>query len=325
MTGFLLINTGSPRSASVGDVREYLTDFLTDPRVMNLPFFLRQLLVRGIIVPFRAPKSALKYRSLFSSDGEALLVKETKALASRMAELSGGRPVYTAMRYGRETVQDALKKAARDGVTGLRVIPMFPHYAMSSFETAMEHVRSEQSRLSLPVQLTFPHPYFSHPLLIEAFAEKIAAAVRPHDRVLCSYHGVPLSQLRAYAGDSRRDYVLQTEETTRLLSKHPLLETLGLTFETVYQSRFGKGKWTEPNAQERLSELRDQGLKRVTVVCPGFLCDNLETVFEIGVEAKESFEKSGGNLIFIPCPNHSDTLARALLSLSEGSDFQESL
>lgn len=307
------------------DVRAYLTDFLTDPRVIDLPFLFRQLLVRGIIAPLRAPKSALKYSALFSPDGEALLVKETNALASRIAELSGGRPVYTAMRYGRGAVQEALEKAVRDGVTGLRVIPMFPHYAMSSFETAMAHVRSEQARLSLPLQLTFPHPYFNHPLLIEAFAEKIAAAVRPHDRVLCSYHGVPFSQLRAYAGDPQRDYVLQTEETTRLLSRHPLLEALGLTFETVYQSRFGNGKWTEPNTQERLSELRDQGHKRVTVVCPGFLCDNLETVFEIGVEAKESFEKRGDELVFIPCPNHSDTLARALLSLSEGVDFQESL
>ena len=315
MKGLLLVNTGSPDSPATKDVRRYLSEFLTDPRVMDMPALPRHLLVRGIIAPLRAPKSAEKYRHIFTPEGKPLLLSETEKLARLMSQ-KGSLPVYVAMRYGRPAVAEAFRKAETDGVTELKVIPMFPQYAMSSFETAAERVFSEYTRLRPPFELTFARPYYSHPLLIEAFAERIAAYAEPGDLVLCSYHGVPLSQVKPYADDPDRDYPSQTEETTRLLARHPLLKGLNLTLETVYQSRFGNGKWTLPNTQTTLLRLRDEGRKRVVVVCPGFLCDNLETVYEIGVEGRELFEKgrAGASLVFVPSPGASEALAGCLLS-----------
>lgn len=317
MKGILLINTGSPRTTDPKDVKEYLIEFLTDPRVMDMPKLLREVLVRGVIAPLRAPRSAEKYRHIFTSDGEALLVKECKVLAEMMHRRGEGVPVYVSMRYGSCPVEKALKAAKSDGVTELMVVPLFPHYAMSSYETALEHVQREYRRLVPPYKLTTTAPYYDHPLLLEAFIEEMQPYLLPGDRVLCSYHGIPLSQTKPYEGNPSEDYLFQTKETTRLLSLHPLLSSLGLEMETVYQSQFLGGKWTTPNTQARLSELRDRGEKRVVVVCPGFLCDNLETVFEIGVEGQELFGREGGKLIFVPSPGgHSSKLADLLLDVA---------
>ena len=314
MKGLLIVNTGSPQSFAVKDVRRYLIEFLSDPRIISIPAPFRQLLVRGIIAPFRAPSSAAKYREIFTSEDKSLLLTKTEKLAEKMRTM-GQVPVYIAMRYGGRRVDDAFREAESDGVTELRVIPLFPQYAMSSYETVVEHVRESFNKSARHLKLSFAEPYYDNELYIRAVAEMIVRVAEPQDMILCSYHGIPLSQVRPYDTNPAKDYVFQTSRTTELLSLHPLLAGLNATFQTVYQSRFGKGKWLRPSTGETLKRLKNEGRKRIVVACPGFLCDNLETVHEIGIEERAYFEADGRELILAASPNDSDTLARCLLAL----------
>lgn len=310
----LLINTGSPASTEVRDVRSYLTHFLTDPRIIGLPELPRQLLVRGIIAPFRAPASARKYAMIYTEEGSPLVFL-TERLARKMQELGGCR-VYTCMRYTPGSVRAALELAQAEGIRHLSLIPLFPHYAISSWETAVEYAREVHRELSSPIRLEVVRPYYDDPLYIRALAEKVVEATTPGTHLVVSFHGIPLYQVRPYADDPARDYVGQTDTTLRLLSEHPLLRELNLSIEKAYQSRFGHNKWLSPSTLSRLTALPGEGTKRVAVICPGFVCDSLETIWEIDIEAKEQFRKAGGEeLTFIPCPNDSTLMARSLLGL----------
>lgn len=312
----LLINTGSPRSTRVSDVRHYLSHFLYDPRIIGMPAPLRWLLVKGVIAPFRAASSARKYRTIYTEEGSPL-VTLTEKLARRMADL-GGAGVYTCMRYHRGSTRAALDQAVADGNHRITLIPLFPHYAMSSWESAVEHVR-DIHRAHYPfLDLKVVRPYYDAPLYIDALAKNIAAVAEPHTHLLVSLHGLPLSQVRPYSGDPGRDYVSQTDTTVELLAQHPLIQALDLTIEKSYQSRFGPTRWLSPGTRVRLSELPHEGVRRVAVVCPGFVCDCLETLWEINIDGRAVFEKAGGDhLTFIPCPNDSDDMVRCLLRLPQ--------
>lgn len=312
----LLINTGSPHTTEVSEVRRYLRHFLSDPRIIGAPAPLRWLLVNGIIAPLRAPASARKYRRIYTHEGSPLVFL-TERLARKMSDLSGTK-VYTCMRYNQNSTRHALRQAIVDGIHHLTLIPLFPHYAISSWESAVEQVRAEHAPFCDTLSLEVVPPYYDAPLYIGAVAHEIATRVNPGTHLLVSLHGLPLSQAYAYRHDPDRDYVSQTDTTVELLTQHPLLRDLRLTIETAYQSRFGHSRWLSPNTRERLSKLPSEGSSEVAVVCPGFVCDCLETLWEIEIDGRAVFEKAGGRTFtFIPCPNDSDAMARCLLRLPQ--------
>lgn len=310
-TGYLLTNTGSPCSCRVEDVREYLETFLTDPAVMGMPYLLRQLLVRGVIAPTRAPKSAERYRQIWLPEGAPLKVY-SRQLADEIERLSGA-PAYVAMRYEEGSVERALRQAEADGVTELISQPLYPHFASSSFGTVQDFVRRTYDRLRLGYQLIERGPFYDHPLFIRSLAEQIASAELPADtHLIFSFHGIPLSQVKPYAGDPERDYPYQCRRTMELLQEQPEVRRLR-SCELVYQSRFGH-RWLAPELIKRLAALPTEGTKSVAVICPSFVADCLESLEEVGLQGRELFLRSGGDrLTLVSCPNGSSTLARALL------------
>lgn len=310
----LLVNTGSPISPKAEDVERYLKDFLGDPRVMSIPSWIRKPLVQRVIAPRRAPQSAKKYESIWSTRGFPLQYL-TEELAAKMSRI-GALPVYAAMRYNRGSVDKALRQAASDGVESLVICPMMPHYAMSSYESAVAHVVERHQEGSFSFELLSVRPYFDHPTYIDLLVNQIVEHVPERTHLLFSYHSIPHAQAKPYAGNQEKDYRAQCEMMTQLICTSEKIKALNLTHEMAYQSRFGNKRWLSPFTSDRIAQLPREH-KEIAVICPSFVCDNLETSWEINIYERQRFVDAGGNdLILVPCPNASDLCAQALLEVS---------
>ena len=315
----LLMNLGSPDSTEVKDVRRYLNEFLMDERVIDIPFIARALLVRGIIVPFRAPKSAEAYKTIWTKEGSPLVVFTKHLQQALQKELE--EPVAIAMRYGSFSPAEAFAEllAENPSLEEVILLPLYPHYAMSSYETAVEYVREQYRENNYSFQLTVIKPFYDDPDYIEALSENIKAYMgEEYDHILFSYHGIPERHIKK--SDTTGCHCLQVNDccnkpspahatcyrhqvftTTRLVT-----EKLGIPankFSISFQSRLGKG-WLQPFTDIRLEEMPKEGIKKLLVVCPAFVSDCLETLEEIDIRGKESFMNAGGESYrMIPCLN----------------------
>ncbi len=326
--GILLMNLGSPDSTSVADVKRYLDEFLMDERVIDKPYLSRALLVKGIIVPFRAPKSAEAYKTIWTSEGSPLIVisKQLRAALEDLIQL----PVEITMRYGNPTPAaafDRLLERAPD-LEEVVAVPLYPHYAMSSFETAVEYARKTYEEKKYNFKLRFLKPYYNEPEYIEALADSMKPYVSgEYDHILFSYHGVPARHIRK--SDITGDHCLKKADccqnpspahafcyrhqcftTTELVTKQ-----LGIPagkYSNSFQSRLGKG-WLEPFTDVRLEQMPKEGIKRLIILCPAFVSDCLETLEEIAERGKEVFMEAGGeSYTMIPCLNTHPLWVKAL-------------
>jgi protoporphyrin/coproporphyrin ferrochelatase len=318
--GILLMNLGSPDSTAVPDVRRYLNEFLMDGRVIDYPKFFRTILVKGIITPLRAPKSAEAYKSVWTTEGSPLVVltKQLKAAVQAKTDM----PVAIAMRYGNPhpTVGFEELLAQNKDLEEVVLVPLYPHYAMSSYETAVEYAIEAHKKGGYRFKLSIVPPFYAHADYIHALSESIKPYLtQPHDHILFSYHGIPERHVRKsdpsknhclnHADCCSMDnpevqafcYAHQTKVTTMLVSA-----SLGLkkdTFSQSFQSRIGK-KWLTPYTDKRLEEMPNEGIKKLIILCPAFVSDCLETLEEIAEEGKETFLKAGGeSFTMIPCLN----------------------
>lgn len=316
----LILNLGSPDSTEVGDVRRYLNEFLMDERVIDYPYLWRMLLVKGIITPFRAPKSAEAYKLIWTPKGSPLKVisEEFKQAVEAKVKM----PVAIAMRYANPTPATAIKEleAKTGGLTELLIAPMYPHYAMSSYETAVEHVKEAIRRSGRTYKVTILKPFYNEPAYIDALAESMKPYVqgKQFDKILFSYHGLPIRHLKKTGPNNNHCYVSnvccevksvahqycykhQVKETTKLVT-----EQLGIDnskVEISFQSRLGSG-WVQPFTDVVLEDLPKQGVKKLLVICPAFVADCLETLEEIEGRGKEIFTEHGGEeFTYIPCIN----------------------
>lgn len=317
--GILLINLGSPDSTKVSDVRKYLDQFLMDERVIDKPWLLRALLVKGIIVPFRAPKSAGAYEKIWIREGSPLIVY-TKRLQDAL-QAKTEYPVEVAMRYGNPSPEAAFSALLKKepGIKEVIVLPLYPHYAMSSYETAVESVKEFYRKKEYPFQLTFIPPFYNDPGYIKALSENIRPYLNePYDQLLFSYHGVPARHIRK--SDVTGRHCLQREDCCEVDSpahqycyRHQVRTTTRLVTEQLnipsdkyaisFQSRLGKG-WLTPFTDFRLKELPQEGVKNLLIVCPAFVSDCLETLEEIAMRGKEIFLEAGGeSYTMVPCLN----------------------
>ena len=334
--GILLMNLGSPDSTSVKDVRRYLNEFLMDKRVIDVPYLWRFLLVKGIITPFRAPKSAEAYRSIWTAKGSPL-VELTKQLQRALQELIS-EPVEIAMRYGKPDPGDAFKKLLQKqpSLEEVILVPLYPHYAMSSYETATEYAKQIHAKRGYPFKLRVVKPFYNEPKYIHALAESIRPYLtNEYDHILFSYHGLP--ERHIHKTDVTAHHCLQSpnccEEnspshaycyrhqiitTTRLVAKR-----LGIPIEKYsfsFQSRLGRDEWLKPYTALRLEQMPTEGIKKLLVVCPAFVSDCLETLEEIALRGKESFLHSGGEeFTFIPCMNIDAQWVEALNSIIQSN------
>lgn len=320
-TGIVLMNLGSPESTDVKDVRRYLNEFLMDERVIDKPYLSRLLLVKGIITPFRAPKSAEAYKSIWWKEGSPLILL-TEQLRDAV-QVRTDMPVEISMRYGKPSPDAAYRRLLErePDLEQVILVPLYPHYAMSSYETAVEYMKEAHKKSNYKFELKVVPPFYNHPAYIHALAESIRPYLtEPFDQLLFSYHGIP--ERHILKSDPTKRHCMQVEnccykasESHKTCYRHQVTMTseivakkLGLAknkWQQSYQSRLGKkDPWLTPNTQVRLPQLAGEGIKRLLIVCPAFISDCLETLEEIQVEGKELFMHNGGeSYTYIPCLN----------------------
>ncbi len=309
-TGVLLVNLGTPDSPSVKDVRSYLSQFLNDPRVIDLPWLLRKMLVNLIIVPFRAPKSAKIYKKLWTKDGSPLLLHSTKVKQLLQTELDAQYDVHLAMRYKNPSLPSVLETMRKMNYAKIIVLPMFPQYASASTGSAIEEVMRIISSWWVIPEVKFITQYYNHPSFIDACVERGKQYnIDQYDHILFSYHGLPERQVdKVYDEGLCADHDCEneiTEEnkycykatcyaTTRLLTER--LNIPKDKYTVCFQSRLDK-KWLEPFSDKVVEECAKKGMKRILVFSPAFTADCLETIIEIGDEYQEIFKHHGGDKV----------------------------
>ena len=315
-TAVLLVNLGTPDEPTAPALRRYLAEFLSDPRVVEIPRLLWWLLLHGIILRTRPAASAAKYATVWMPEGSPLAVwtqRQTQALSTALAAAGHAVLVRHAMRYGNPSVASVMDSLRADGATRVLVLPMYPQYAAATTASVGDAVMrwAQQSR-RVP-ELRFVGEYHDDPGYITALAERLQAHWQEHgrgDKLVLSFHGVPERSL--HLGDP---YHCQCHVTARLLGQR-----LGLApgqMLVTFQSRFGKAKWLEPYTEPTLRQLAADGVKRVDVMCPGFVADCLETLEEIAQEAREAFLQGGGEQFsYVPCVNDSAPFVQALAALA---------
>ncbi|MEO7934033.1 MAG: ferrochelatase [Chthoniobacterales bacterium] len=318
MKGVLLVNLGSPDSTSVRDVRCYLREFLMDSRVIDVPWLLRFLIVYGCILPFRPRHSARAYRSIWTPEGSPLVVT-SRNVQHELQELLG-IPVALGMRYQSPSIEGAILSLRAHGVDDLHVIPMFPQYAMASYESAVEHVRKIAGRGNPKMHLTIQPPFYAEPDYINALVASASKYLHEdYDHLLLTFHGLPERQLRksdptgchCLATKSccetpslahRTCYRAQCLATVRAFASAAHLPES--KYSVSYQSRLGRQPWMQPFTDHELTRLGASGVKKLLVMCPAFVADCLETLEEIAVRGREIFQEAGGEeLTLIPCLN----------------------
>ncbi|WP_257293714.1 ferrochelatase [Endozoicomonas sp. YOMI1] len=317
--GVLLVNLGSPDSTSVEDVRNYLNEFLMDKHVIDLPWVIRRLILSLFILPFRPARSAEAYRAIWTEQGSPLIVNSEKC-TERLRERTS-IPIELAMRYGKPDMAKALRNLAKQpGIEEILLFPLYPHYAMSSVKTVIEHAKSLMQEMNIPLPLRVHPVFYDHDGYIEALVESAKPWLeKEFDHLVFSYHGVP--ERHIIKDDPTGNHCLKDKSCCQKTSiahktcyRHQVYQTTEAFVEKAgipidkysvgFQSRLGKAKWLEPNTLDVIKQLANQGVRKILVICPSFVSDCLETLEEIGIGAKEEFIKAGGkSLELIPCLN----------------------
>ena len=313
-TAIVYCNLGTPDAPTAPALRRYLAEFLSDPRVVEIPRFLWLLILHGIILRVRPAKSARKYASIWTAEGSPLKVwSQRQADALHEVWKSRGVQVRLAMRYGSPAVADVLDDLKREGVDRVLVVPAYPQYSATTTASVFDAVYTWGLRTRRVPELRFVNNYHGHPGYIAALADNIQRPWQSNGRkelLVMSFHGVPARTLKL--GDP---YHCECHKTARLLA-----QALGLSkeqYKVCFQSRFGKAKWLEPYTEPTVRELAHQGVKSIDIVCPGFVSDCLETLEEIAMEVQEAFMEEGGeSYSYIPCLNDNPLWIEALENLS---------
>ena len=313
--GILLINLGTPAAPTPEAVRPYLREFLSDPRVVELPRLLWQPLLRGIILPFRAKKSAHGYRQIWQHEGSPLAIITARQAAALQACLPPQILVAYAMSYGTPSVADAVAAMKAQGVDRLLAIPLYPQYAASSSGAALDKVLNELLKQRNQISLRTISRFYNHPDYIQAMAAHIRAYWQQHgrgQRILFSFHGIPEAAVQQ--GDP---YQAECQASARLLAE--ALQLSAQEWYVSFQSRFGGGRWIGPATSGLLTELpAKQQIRELDVFCPGFVSDCLETLEELAIQGREQFHEAGGQTFrFIPCLNDSPAFIQALADLAQ--------
>ncbi|MEY3739536.1 MAG: hypothetical protein RLZZ192_211 [Pseudomonadota bacterium] len=315
--GVVLVNLGTPEAPTATAIRKYLREFLSDPRVIEIPKLLWWPILNGPILLARPRKLAPRYQSIWMEDGSPLLVytqRQTAGVQRILSERGLDVQVETGMRYGKPSIQDAMLKLRDSGCEHILVVPMYPQYASSTTATVVDEATRVAARMRNQPALRFVKRFHTHPAFLQPLANKISALWQAQGRpqkLVMSFHGLPRQCV-----DMGDPYCRDSYETARALAS-----LLGLDddqYLVTFQSRFGPAKWLEPYTEPTLEKLAQQGVTDIDVVCPGFLADCLETLEEISIEVRETFLHAGGKQFrYIPALNDDPAWMVGLADLVE--------
>jgi ferrochelatase len=309
--GVLLINLGTPDAPEARAVRRYLAEFLSDPRVIEIPKLAWKPILHGVILRTRPRKSAEAYNQIWTNEGSPLRViahRQAEALRKRLPALS----VHYAMRYGHPGIAAAIEAMTDEGCSRILAAPLYPQYCAATTATANDAVFAALARMRLqPAIRTLP-PYYDDPIYIDTLAtnllRQIAGLNFQPERLLLSFHGMPLRTLQL--GDP---YHCHCQKTARLLG-----EALGRDVDVAFQSKFGRAKWLEPATDATLAAYPRQGVRRIAVATPGFSADCIETLEELGIRGRQTFKEAGGEeFALLDCLNDSSESIAMLERLIE--------
>ena len=337
MDAVLVCNLGSPSSPRPADVRAYLREFLMDPHVLQMPRLVRWALVNLIILPFRPARTAAAYASIWTAAGSPLLVHANALARALGRELE--QPVAIGMRYGSPSIREGLQQLSREGATRVRLAPLYPQFADSTTTTCTQEARAEAARLGL--DLAVLAPFFSRRAWLDTIVETIKCAMpNDSDCLLLSYHGLPEAHIKR-ADPTGRTCLAQEGvaccqapgEAAATCYRHQCLvsgweigKRLKLKrdqYRITFQSRLGRAKWLLPATDQVLRSLPSEGIRRLTVACPGFTADNLETLEEIGMRGKAQFLEAGGeSFTLVPCLNDNAAWVGALAGMLRSLAFR---
>lgn len=305
--GVLLVNLGSPASPSIDDVHNYLNEFLSDPAVIQIPKRKWWFILNGIILPIRAPKSALLYQRVWTPEGSPLVATGNKIAYSLQTKLNSQFKVVSAMRYGAPTLKDKIIELTNHGCREIFCLSFFPQYSLTTMGSVMNAVKAITKQYTSEPTICFLKNYSKNELYINALKHKVVTEgnLNEDEILVVSFHGIPKSYVQK--GDK---YPIYCEETYLAL-----VTALALKKEQsimTYQSRFGNEEWLMPYTDEVIIQLAEQK-KKVVLFCPGFPVDCLETLDEINVELRHLYDSHGGiSFRYIPCLNTDDTWLEAL-------------
>ncbi len=310
--GVLLCNLGTPDEPTAAATRRYLAEFLSDPRVIEIPRAVWKPILHGVILRTRPAKSAAKYRTIWTPEGSPLLVwsrKQAIMLRGYLGERGHDVEVRLAMRYGNPSVASQLDELRAQGCTRILMVPLYPQYSGTTTASVFDAVAGWAHQARHVPELRFVNRFHDDPGYIRALAHSVQQHWQTHgrpDKLVVSFHGVPERTLTL--GDP---YHCECLKTARLLAERLALKDG--EWVVSFQSRFGKAKWLEPATQTVLEQLGRAGTHRVDLVCPGFVADCLETLEEIAIEGQESFKAAGGQEFhYIPCLNDDPVWLAAL-------------
>lgn len=318
----LLVNLGTPDSTKVKDVRRYLREFLSDPRVLDIPALLRFLLLNLVILPTRPRQSAEAYKEIWTDEGSPLLL-HTKALSEKLSDKLGASiTTVFAMRYGNPGIKSVISELQAKRVDELYVLPLFPQYASSSYGSAVAEIYSQLQNFDYVMPITVKAPYYADTDFIKVLAGSIKATIKEHDYLLMSFHGLPERHvLRSDGGslpngcdlrqpcpkvsrDNNTCYRAQCYATAMAVASELKSDNYGVAF----QSRLGKTPWIQPYTDQYLADIYAAGHRKLAVACPSFTADCLETIEEIGISLHEQWLEMGGESFqLIPCLNSEDS------------------
>ena len=331
MKGILLINLGSPRDLELKSIKDYLKEFLSDDLVIDYPKLLQQILVNWIIIPSRYKNTREAYSEIWTEEGSPL-IHDTLVLGEKVSAKSGTL-VEVSMRYQFPSIEEGLKKLKAKGCSEIFVVPLYPHYAMSTVLTTEREVKRIESKLKLDLRLNFIGAFYNEGGYISSLSDVINRnRQKESDYLLFSYHGIPNRHL--IKTDPTKNHCLKVKNCCEIESKAKpfcykaqVLETSKLCAKKLelkdnewgvsFQSRIGPG-WIQPFTDKELVRLAEEGIQNLDVVCPAFVTDNLETLEEMNIRGRETFLEAGGKSFkYIPCLNDEESWVDFLVTASE--------
>ena len=321
--GVLWVNLGTPDAPTSQAVKKYLREFLSDPRVIEIPAWIWSIILNAFILPFRSKKTAAKYASIWKNalattsieSGSPLRIytqQQAKLLQGYLGERGHQVLVRYAMRYGQPSIASCLEELKKENCQYILVVPAYPQYCAATTASVFDAVSQFMQRTRQIPELRFIKHYHDHPSYINALATQLQKHWQRNqaaEKLVMSFHGMPKYTL--LKGDP---YFCECHKTARLLAEQLSLDEK--RFVVTFQSRFGRAKWLQPYTEPTLEALAKQGVKSVDIICPGFTSDCLETLEEIAIEAKQTFLQAGGESFqYIPCLNESDEFIHAVTDI----------